>query len=199
MVCPGRDWGSNKRVKQSLERAMREKRRERSRVSTPRESNEAPGVALLLLLLLSPPHPTLHSRRDHHQHTMSNDPSRAEKVDDSATAILRPKKRCVSPSWPGLAWPRHPSSGWPHTHPRGHSCTRSPNRLVVDESTSDDNSVAQLHPATMELLQLFRGDTIIVRGKKRKDTGKSPSFSPGFLHSLPWCYSSCCPPPRSWG
>lgn len=47
-----------------------------------------------------------------------------------------------------------------------------PNRLVVDESTSDDNSVAQLNPATMETLQLFRGDTIIVRGKKRKDTGQ---------------------------
>jgi hypothetical protein len=39
----------------------------------------------------------------------------------------------------------------------------SPNRLIVDEATSDDNSVATLNPATMELLQLFRGDTIIVR------------------------------------
>lgn len=47
----------------------------------------------------------------------------------------------------------------------------SPNRLVVDESGSDDNSVANINPATMETLQLFRGDTIIVRGKKRKDTG----------------------------
>jgi hypothetical protein len=49
----------------------------------------------------------------------------------------------------------------------------SPNRLIVDESSSDDNSVASLNPATMETLQLFRGDTIIVRGKKRKDTGQS--------------------------
>ncbi|KAG6819838.1 hypothetical protein H0H93_008095 [Arthromyces matolae] len=47
---------------------------------------------------------------------------------------------------------------------------KSPNRLIVDEATADDNSVATLHPATMELLQLFRGDTIIVRGKKRRDT-----------------------------
>lgn len=54
---------------------------------------------------------------------------------------------------------------------------RRPNRLVVDESTSDDNSVAQLNPATMETLQLFRGDTIIVRGKKRKDTGQSLSHA----------------------
>ncbi|KAH9167490.1 P-loop containing nucleoside triphosphate hydrolase protein [Lactarius sanguifluus] len=47
---------------------------------------------------------------------------------------------------------------------------KSPNRLIVDEATSDDNSVATLNPATMETLQLFRGDTIIVRGKKRRDT-----------------------------
>ncbi|GAA95447.1 hypothetical protein E5Q_02101 [Mixia osmundae IAM 14324] len=47
---------------------------------------------------------------------------------------------------------------------------KSPNRLVVDEATSDDNSVATIHPNTMETLSLFRGDTIIVRGKKRKDT-----------------------------
>ncbi|KAF8957113.1 putative cell division cycle protein 48 [Flammula alnicola] len=48
---------------------------------------------------------------------------------------------------------------------------KSPNRLIVDEATADDNSVATLNPATMELLQLFRGDTIIVRyRKKRRDT-----------------------------
>ncbi len=39
----------------------------------------------------------------------------------------------------------------------------SPNRLIVDEATSDDNSVATMNPATMEALELFRGDTIIVR------------------------------------
>ncbi len=39
----------------------------------------------------------------------------------------------------------------------------SPNRLIVDESSADDNSVATLNPATMETLGLFRGDTIIVR------------------------------------
>jgi len=32
----------------------------------------------------------------------------------------------------------------------------SPNRLMVDESPSDDNSVAILHPNTMEALGLFR-------------------------------------------
>lgn len=47
---------------------------------------------------------------------------------------------------------------------------KSPNRLVVDEALNDDNSVVTMHPATMEKLQFFRGDTILIKGKKRKDT-----------------------------
>ncbi|CAN7113474.1 unnamed protein product [Brassica rapa subsp. narinosa] len=47
---------------------------------------------------------------------------------------------------------------------------KSPNRLVVDEAINDDNSVVSLHPNAMEKLQLFRGDTILIKGKKRKDT-----------------------------
>ncbi|KAJ1384053.1 P-loop containing nucleoside triphosphate hydrolase [Sesbania bispinosa] len=47
---------------------------------------------------------------------------------------------------------------------------KSPNRLIVDEAVNDDNSVVSMHPDTMEKLQLFRGDTILIKGKKRKDT-----------------------------
>ncbi|PWA75755.1 cell division control-like protein [Artemisia annua] len=47
---------------------------------------------------------------------------------------------------------------------------KAPNRLVVDEAVNDDNSVVAIHPDTMEKLQLFRGDTILLKGKKRKDT-----------------------------
>lgn len=47
---------------------------------------------------------------------------------------------------------------------------KAPNRLYVDEATNDDNSVVALHPATMERLQLFRGDTVLIKGKKRRDT-----------------------------
>ena len=101
---------------------------------------------------------------------MANDPSREEKKDDAATAILRPKKRYRSLSHsPNLLDPPLLC----HCSPPVCSALPSPNRLIVDESSSDDNSVASLNPATMELLQLFRGDTIIVRGKKRKDTGQS--------------------------
>lgn len=40
---------------------------------------------------------------------------------------------------------------------------KAPNRLIVDEAVNDDNSVVALHPATMEKLQLFRGDTILIK------------------------------------
>lgn len=44
------------------------------------------------------------------------------------------------------------------------------NALIVDDATNDDNSVITMSSATMELLELFRGDTVLVKGKKRKDT-----------------------------
>ncbi|GLJ50478.1 hypothetical protein SUGI_1075670 [Cryptomeria japonica] len=47
---------------------------------------------------------------------------------------------------------------------------KSPNRLVVDEATQDDNSVVSLNFQTMETLHFFRGDTILIKGKKRKNT-----------------------------
>ncbi|CAM9814431.1 unnamed protein product [Pylaiella littoralis] len=42
--------------------------------------------------------------------------------------------------------------------------------MVVDEATSDDNSVVALSTAKMEELQLFRGDTVLIKGKKSRDT-----------------------------
>lgn len=47
---------------------------------------------------------------------------------------------------------------------------KSPNRLIVDESVNDDNSVVALHESKMEELELFRGDTVLLKGKKRRDT-----------------------------
>lgn len=46
----------------------------------------------------------------------------------------------------------------------------APNKLIVDDATNDDNSVCALSTQTMETLQLFRGDTVLIKGKKRKDT-----------------------------
>jgi hypothetical protein len=47
---------------------------------------------------------------------------------------------------------------------------RAPNRLIVDETENDDNSVICLSAAKMEELELFRGDCVLVKGKKGKDT-----------------------------
>ncbi|EEY24107.1 cell division cycle protein, partial [Verticillium alfalfae VaMs.102] len=44
------------------------------------------------------------------------------------------------------------------------------NQLMVTDAVNDDNSIIALSENTMEALQLFRGDTVLVRGKKRKDT-----------------------------
>ncbi len=47
---------------------------------------------------------------------------------------------------------------------------KAQNRLVVDDALNDDNSVVCLSPAKMEELQLFRGDTVLLKGKKGRDT-----------------------------
>lgn len=47
---------------------------------------------------------------------------------------------------------------------------RALNRLVVDEATNDDNSVVSLHPERMEELELFRGDTVLLKGKRGRET-----------------------------
>jgi transitional endoplasmic reticulum ATPase len=47
---------------------------------------------------------------------------------------------------------------------------KSPNRLVCDDALNDDNSVVCLSAAKMDELQLFRGDTVLLKGKKGRDT-----------------------------
>ena len=41
---------------------------------------------------------------------------------------------------------------------------------MVEEATNDDNSVVSLSQAKMDELQLFRGDTVLLKGKRRKET-----------------------------
>jgi hypothetical protein len=59
---------------------------------------------------------------------------------------------------------------------------KSANRLVVDEAINDDNSVVPMHPAAMEKLQFFRGDTVLIKPKKSKKM--HIGFS-GFLDKKP--------------
>jgi len=47
---------------------------------------------------------------------------------------------------------------------------RGPNRLIVEEAVNDDNSVAVMTQAKMDELRIMRGDTILIKGKKRHDT-----------------------------
>jgi len=47
---------------------------------------------------------------------------------------------------------------------------RSPNRLIVDEARNDHNSVICLSQKKMDELELFRGDTVLLKGKKGRDT-----------------------------
>jgi len=45
-----------------------------------------------------------------------------------------------------------------------------PNRLVVEEAVNEDNSVVSLSQGKMDELQLFRGDTVLLKGKRRRET-----------------------------
>lgn len=45
-----------------------------------------------------------------------------------------------------------------------------PNRLLVEDASSDDNSVVHLSQAKMDELQLFRGDSVLLKGKRKKET-----------------------------
>lgn len=40
---------------------------------------------------------------------------------------------------------------------------KAANRLVVDEAVNDDNSVVSMNQDTMDKLQIFRGDTILLK------------------------------------
>jgi transitional endoplasmic reticulum ATPase len=44
------------------------------------------------------------------------------------------------------------------------------NKLIVDESINDDNSVITLSNKRMEELELFKGDTVLLKGKKKRTT-----------------------------
>jgi transitional endoplasmic reticulum ATPase len=47
---------------------------------------------------------------------------------------------------------------------------KAPYRLIVDEAIVDDNSVVYLHPDKMEELGFFRGETVLLKGRRRKET-----------------------------
>ena len=49
----------------------------------------------------------------------------------------------------------------------------TPNRLFVDDlpvTQSSDQSVVYLHVDKMDELQIFRGDSVLLKGKRRRET-----------------------------
>ncbi len=67
-------------------------------------------------------------------------------------------------------------SSAPPTVDHNDKVKRSPHRLVVTDTVASpngedgDNSCVLLNPSKLEELNLFRGDTVIVKGKKKHDT-----------------------------
>ena len=47
---------------------------------------------------------------------------------------------------------------------------RAKKRLIVGNSANDDNSVIGMHENTMTMLDIFTGDSVMVKGKKKKET-----------------------------
>lgn len=47
---------------------------------------------------------------------------------------------------------------------------KAPNRLMVEEAVNDDNSVIQLTQKKMDELKIFKAETVLLKGKKRKET-----------------------------
>jgi len=41
---------------------------------------------------------------------------------------------------------------------------KSPNRLMVEEAKTDDNSVVEMTQAKMDELKIYKGDTVILKG-----------------------------------
>eukprot|EP00351_Strombidinopsis_sp_SopsisLIS2011_P001941 CAMPEP_0116886470 /NCGR_PEP_ID=MMETSP0463-20121206/20353_1 /TAXON_ID=181622 /ORGANISM="Strombidinopsis sp, Strain SopsisLIS2011" /LENGTH=801 /DNA_ID=CAMNT_0004546989 /DNA_START=32 /DNA_END=2437 /DNA_ORIENTATION=- len=47
---------------------------------------------------------------------------------------------------------------------------KAPNKLSVEDSKQDDNSIVEMTQAKMDELKIFKGDTVLLKGKKRRDT-----------------------------
>jgi transitional endoplasmic reticulum ATPase len=45
---------------------------------------------------------------------------------------------------------------------------KAPHKLIVEDATNDDNSVVMLTAAKMDELKVFKGDTVLLKGKKRR-------------------------------
>jgi transitional endoplasmic reticulum ATPase len=47
---------------------------------------------------------------------------------------------------------------------------KKPNKLMIDDSTKDDNSIVYMSQSKLNELKIFKGDPVLIKGKKRKET-----------------------------
>jgi transitional endoplasmic reticulum ATPase len=47
---------------------------------------------------------------------------------------------------------------------------KSPHRLLIDDADNNDNNGVTLSEQKLDELQLYRGDTVLLKGKKRHET-----------------------------
>ena len=47
---------------------------------------------------------------------------------------------------------------------------KKPNKLMIDDSTNDDNSTVFMSQAKLNELKIYKGDPVLIKGKKRKET-----------------------------
>ena len=45
---------------------------------------------------------------------------------------------------------------------------KAPNKLMIEDTTNDDNSTVCMTQAKLTQLKIFKGDPVLLRGKKRK-------------------------------
>ena len=77
------------------------------------------------------------------------------------------------------------------THPSG---THRPRALPACplQAVNDDNSVVTLHPKTMETLELFRGDTVLLKVRPAGTPASSPQNTAvhGLQLQLAWGFGA---------
>jgi transitional endoplasmic reticulum ATPase len=61
---------------------------------------------------------------------------------------------------------------------------KAPNRLICEDAVTDDNSVVSLHPNTMDKLQLFRGDTVLLKASELREAHFQDLLARSVSHRL---------------
>ena len=54
---------------------------------------------------------------------------------------------------------------------------KAPNKLQVEDSVQDDNSIVELTQAKMDELKIFKGDAVILKGKSNSTQTTSSSIT----------------------